>query len=116
MGRHHQAPRDSVRDLGPEVAADQVQAEIDPRGAILLLEEVHESPYRVDRMLQQLRGAGLLDGLAGLGVGDVSTCLDPRYGTCVDDVVAEINPVGAVLVSERDDILELMIGEGGDGI
>jgi hypothetical protein len=37
--------------------------------------------------------------------------------TCVNlsDVVAERNPVGAVLVSERDDILEL-IGEGRDGI
>ena len=38
--------------------------------------------------------------------------------TCVNlsDVVAERKPdVGAVLVSERDDILEL-IGEGRDGI
>ncbi len=38
--------------------------------------------------------------------------------TCVNlsDVVAERNPVGAVLVSDRDDILELMIGESRDGI
>ena len=38
--------------------------------------------------------------------------------TCVNlsEVVAESKPAGAVLVSERDDILELMIGEGRDGI
>jgi muramoyltetrapeptide carboxypeptidase len=53
--------------------------EVDTRGAILLLEEVHERPYRIDRMLQQLRGAGKLDGIAGIGVGDVSTCTDERY-------------------------------------
>jgi len=64
--------------------------EIDARGAILLLEEVHESPYRVDRMLQQLRGAGTLDSIVGLGIGDVSTCVDPTYGSCVDDVVLEV--------------------------
>lgn len=64
--------------------------EVETRGAILLLEEVGESPYRVDRMLQQLRGAGKLEGLVGIGVGDVSTCTDAKYGTCVDDVVAEM--------------------------
>jgi muramoyltetrapeptide carboxypeptidase len=64
--------------------------EIDTRGRILLLEEVSERPYRVDRMLQQLRSAGKLDGVAGLGFGDLSSCLDDRYGSCVEDVVAEL--------------------------
>jgi len=64
--------------------------EIDARGAILMLEEVSESPYRVDRMLRQLRGAGVLDSVAGIGVGDVSTCVDPKYGSCVDDVFFEV--------------------------
>jgi len=64
--------------------------EIDTHGAILLLEEVHENPYRVDRMLQQLRDAGKLDSIVGLGIGDVSTCTDSKYGTCIDDVVLEI--------------------------
>src|SRR5262249_61346385 len=53
--------------------------EIDTRGAILLFEEVNEAPYRIDRMLQQLRAAGKLAPLAGVGVGDVSSCIDARY-------------------------------------
>lgn len=64
--------------------------EIETEGAILMLEEVQESPYRVDRMLQQLRGAGKLEGLAGLGFGDLSTCTDAKYGTRVEEVVAEV--------------------------
>ena len=65
--------------------------EADLRGAILLVEETHESPYRVDRMLQQLRASGRLEGVVGLGCGDLSSCVDPRYGTEVDDVIAEFS-------------------------
>ena len=50
--------------LGTPYAADL-------EGAILLLEEVGEPPYRVDRMLAQLRLSGRLDRLAGLVVGHV---------------------------------------------
>ena len=64
--------------------------EIETEGCVLLLEEVNERPYRVDRMLQQLRTAGKLAGLAGIGFGDVSTCADDRYGSCVEDVVSEL--------------------------
>jgi len=65
--------------------------EIDTRGAILLLEEVGERPYRVDRMLQQLRGAGKLAGLAGVGIGDVSTCHDPKYPSPeAEEVILEV--------------------------
>jgi len=64
--------------------------EVDPSGAILLLEDVNESPYRVDRMLQQLRAAGKLDAVAGLGFGDFSTCSDERYGSCIEDVLGEL--------------------------
>ena len=40
-----------------------------PRGAILLIEDVNEAPYRVDRMLSQLRLAGVLDAISGVVVG-----------------------------------------------
>jgi muramoyltetrapeptide carboxypeptidase len=74
---------------------------VQTRGAILLLEEVNEAPYRVDRMLQQLRAAGKLAGLVGVGVGDVSTCVDERYGTKVVEVIEEVvRPLGVPLVLE----------------
>jgi muramoyltetrapeptide carboxypeptidase len=43
-------------------------------GAIVLLEEVGEAPYRVDRMLWQLRCSGALDGVAGLALGQFEGC------------------------------------------
>jgi len=46
----------------------------DTAGAILFLEDVHEFPYRVDRLLTQLRQAGKLDGLAGLVFGTMAAC------------------------------------------
>jgi len=63
--------------------------EIETQGCVLLLEEVNERPYRVDRMLQQLQAAGKLGGLAGIGFGDLASCTDDRYGSCVEDVVRE---------------------------
>jgi muramoyltetrapeptide carboxypeptidase len=48
----------------------------DLRGAILLLEEVEEPPYKVDRMLLHLRRSGALDGIAGVAVGQFTRCQD----------------------------------------
>lgn len=42
---------------------------IDAKGCVLFLEDVNERPYRVDRLLSQLRLAGVLDGLAGVVIG-----------------------------------------------
>lgn len=44
------------------------------RGGILLLEDVTEAPYRLDRMLTQLRRSGYLDGVAGLVTGTFTDC------------------------------------------
>lgn len=41
-------------------------------GALLFIEDISEEPYRVDRMLSQLRLAGVLDRIAGLLVGRFS--------------------------------------------
>ena len=43
-------------------------------GAILFLEDVSEPPYRLDRLLTQLRQAGLLDHLAGVVFGTMAGC------------------------------------------
>ncbi|KQW51120.1 MULTISPECIES: LD-carboxypeptidase [unclassified Roseateles] len=44
----------------------------DVDGALLFIEDISEEPYRVDRMLSQLRLAGVLDRIAGLVVGSFS--------------------------------------------
>ena len=56
--------------------------EIDTRGAILMLEDVTELPYRIDRMLQQLRAAGKFERAAGIALGAFTDCDDERYPEC----------------------------------
>ncbi|MEV4534759.1 LD-carboxypeptidase [Asanoa sp. NPDC049518] len=52
----------------------------DLTGAILLVEEVQEPLYKIDRMLTHLRRAGALDGLAGVALGQFTDCSDD-WGT-----------------------------------
>ena len=65
------------------------------RQRILFLEDIEEAPYRVDRMLTQLLSAGLLQTVAGVAVGVMRNCLDPRrdqfneYRQTVMDVLRE---------------------------
>jgi muramoyltetrapeptide carboxypeptidase len=47
---------------------------IDFRGAIVVLEDVNEAMYRIDRMLTQLRLAGAFDGCAGFLFGQFTAC------------------------------------------
>jgi muramoyltetrapeptide carboxypeptidase len=47
------------------------------RGAIVLLEEVGERPYRVDRLLTQLLRSGALAGVAAVALGQLSDCEEP---------------------------------------
>ncbi len=49
-------------------------------GAILVLEDVNEPLYRVDRMLTQLALAGKLDGLKGLILGDFAPGAGREHG------------------------------------
>lgn len=44
------------------------------RGGILLLEDVGEQDYRIDRTLTQLRRAGYLDGVAGIVAANFDDC------------------------------------------
>ena len=44
----------------------------DLRGSILVLEDVGEAPYRVDRMITQWRSSGVLRSLAGVATGRFS--------------------------------------------
>ncbi len=59
-------------------------------GAILFLEDINEDPYRVDRMLQQLGLAGVMDRVSGVVFGQCTRCdlRDPDYaGFTLDDVL-----------------------------
>ncbi len=44
------------------------------RGGLLLMEDVGESPYRLDRYLTQLLRTGWLDGVAGIVLGSWAAC------------------------------------------
>jgi muramoyltetrapeptide carboxypeptidase len=46
----------------------------DTAGAILFLEDVHEFPYRLDRLLTQLKQSGKLDRVAGVVLGTFAAC------------------------------------------
>lgn len=46
-------------------------------GAILILEDVGEAPYRIDRMLTHWRLGGALQRLGGIGFGSFEGCDDP---------------------------------------
>ncbi len=48
--------------------------QIDARGKLLFIEDVGEAPYRVDRMLTQLRLAGVFRDCAGIILGDWKDC------------------------------------------
>ena len=47
------------------------------RGHVVVVEEVGERPYRIDRMLTQCLQAGLFDGVAGVVVGHLTSCEEP---------------------------------------
>ncbi len=55
----------------------------DLRGAVLLIEDVGERPYRLDRMWMHLQLAGLFDGVKGIVFGEFTGC-DEKDHTSAD--------------------------------
>ncbi|MDR5659482.1 LD-carboxypeptidase [Serpentinicella sp. ANB-PHB4] len=53
--------------------------EIDTKGKLLLLEEVEEEPYRVDRLLTQLALAGKFEDATGIILADFKDCIPKEY-------------------------------------
>ncbi|MGE3843764.1 MAG: LD-carboxypeptidase [Vicinamibacterales bacterium] len=60
-----------------------------PDGAVLLIEDVNERPYRLDRMLTQLAQAGVLARAAAIVFGQFPYCDEPRTGLDARAVVSE---------------------------
>jgi muramoyltetrapeptide carboxypeptidase len=70
--------------------------EIRTAGTILFLEDLGEKPYRIDRMLMQLKLAGKLDGVRGIVFGEMRDCIQsPNQGYTLEEVVLRIvGPLG----------------------
>jgi muramoyltetrapeptide carboxypeptidase len=60
-----------VASLGTPYAFDP------PKGAVLFLEDVNERPYRLDRMLTQLRLSGVLERASAIVFGEMPGCDEP---------------------------------------
>ena len=77
-------------------------------GSILLLEEIGERPYQVDRLLTQLARSGALDGVRGVALGEF---IAPRHPADADIDMTEVlhdllEPLGVPVVAD------LPIGHG----
>jgi muramoyltetrapeptide carboxypeptidase len=69
-----------------------------PDGAVALLEDVTEAPYRIDRLLTQLLRAGWFDRVAGIALGSWKECGPPD---AVREVVLDrLGGLGVPLVEE----------------
>jgi muramoyltetrapeptide carboxypeptidase len=96
--------------------------EIETRGKILLLEDVDEQPYSIDRMLTQLRLAGKFDGVAGVVFGECNACRPRDYkpafestlslGEVLDEILGQLRvPVlSGLTFGHTDDQLTLPLG------
>jgi muramoyltetrapeptide carboxypeptidase len=79
----------------------------DVTGAVLLLEDVGEKPYRIDRMWTHLRLAGILDRVVGLALGDFTDCEEPDGEFTLRDVLW-----GLVAETGLPCVSDLPIGHG----
>lgn len=96
--------------------------EVDTRGKIFLLEDVGEEPYRMDRMLTQMRLAGKFQQAAGIVVGECVDCKPNDYkpslgsnfslGEVLDAILGNLNvPVFYGLTfGHTDDQMTLPMG------
>ena len=63
--------------------------EPDFNGRILFLEDVYEAPYRIDRMLTQLKLAGVLDAVAGIAFGKFTESEATKNSFSMEQVLRE---------------------------
>jgi len=61
-----------------------------PAGHVLFIDEVAERPYRIDRMLTQLRLSGLLARASALVFGELPRCDEPGGDPAIRSVVADL--------------------------
>jgi muramoyltetrapeptide carboxypeptidase len=61
-----------------------------PPGHVLFLDEVAERPYRLDRMVTQLRQTGLLSRAAAVVIGELPRCDEPSGDVTARAVMADL--------------------------
>lgn len=62
--------------------------ELETRGKILLIEDYREKPYRVERMLWQLKKAGKFDEIQGIVFSDMPECIQhPEQGYDMEELL-----------------------------
>jgi muramoyltetrapeptide carboxypeptidase len=66
-------------------------SQVDTEGRILFIEDLDEYLYHIDRMIMNLKRAGMLSGLAGLVVGGMSDMNDNAipYGKTAKEIIVE---------------------------
>lgn len=72
---------------------------LDTRDAIVVLEDVREHPYRIERALCQLIDGGGLRGAAGVALGDFYQCRPDAASYTLEDVFKEqLEPLGLPVI------------------
>jgi muramoyltetrapeptide carboxypeptidase len=61
-----------------------------PAGAVLLLEDVNERPYRLDRLWTQLRLAGIIERASAIVFGEFPGCDEPGGDVIGRDTLAQL--------------------------
>lgn len=65
------------------------QFDLDYSNAILFIEDIDEKPYKIDRMIQNLRFSGVFSKLSGLIVGQFSDCEeDPEMKQSILEIIS----------------------------
>jgi len=65
--------------------------QINTAGAILFLEDLAAKPYQIDRMLMQLKLAGMLDAVKGIVFGEMLDCMQTaNQGYTLEEVITRI--------------------------
>jgi muramoyltetrapeptide carboxypeptidase len=65
--------------------------EIDTEETILVLEDLGEKPYQIDRMLTQLKQAGKLEKVRGIVFGEMLNCTNlPDQGYTLEEVILDV--------------------------
>jgi muramoyltetrapeptide carboxypeptidase len=61
-----------------------------PKGCALFIDEIAERPYRLDRMLTQLRLSGILARTSAIVFGELPRCDEPGGAPTAQDVILDV--------------------------